>query len=189
MTAYAPTWTGRLKLTYFGGSAAHTQTWRYPGPSSGSGVTDLITAIDAYLTALEPLMWDDFAVSAVTVADVGSPVFLPIVNPFTAITGAVAFTGFVPEDKAKVLTFVGRTTSGNPWHLAQFGLDTNSLQAGGSTNYRILTGENADVTNAIAALQAGAGIILGNDAGSVAVYNYANLKSYDRWVKKVRRGA
>lgn len=189
MTAYAPNWTGRLRISYFAAGAIHSQVWRYPGPSSGSGVTDLITAIGAYLTALAPILWDDFQVNAVTVADIDSAVFLPIDNPFTGFLGTVDVADLFPAAKAFTLSFVGRTTGGGPWKLTQFGVVESPLEGLAGRNFRVLQGENADVGNCISALQAGAGIILGNDAGAVAVYNYANAKDNDRWLKKVRRGA
>jgi len=189
MTAYAPTWTGRLKISYFAAQAVHSQTWRYPGPSSGSGVTDLVAAIQAYYDALQPILWEDAIINAVTVADVNSPIFLPIVNPFTSIAGAIVLDTFEPKDKAEVCTFIGRTTTGNPWKISQFGVATGQIEVTGQLNFRVLASENVDIGNAVAALQAGGGTILGNDAGSVAIYEYANIKENDRWVKKVRRGA
>lgn len=189
MPAFGPTWTGRLKISYFGAGAVHTQTWRYPGPASGSGVADLVGTITAYLTALEPLLWSDFVVNAVTVADVDSAVFLPVPNPFTEIVGGSDTATLTPEDKAYTVGFVGRSTGGHPWHIHQFGLAVAGVQAGNAKNFRLLTGESANVDNAIAALEAGAGTILANDANTVAFYQYANVKANDRWVKKVRRGA
>lgn len=189
MTAYAPTWTGRLKVSYFAGQAIHSQTWRYPGPASGSGVTDLIAVIQAFYDALAPVAWNDWAINAVTVADLGSPIFLPIVNPFSLITGSSDIVDFEPEDKAEALTFVGRTTGGNPWHITQFGIDRDAIESAGSKNFRVLHPENATIAAAIDVLVAGGGTVLGNDAGAVAMYQYADLKENDRWVKKVRRGA
>jgi hypothetical protein len=152
-------------------------------------VTDLLAAIQTYYTALAPILWDDFQFNAVTVADINSPVFLPIINPL-AVTGIVTTAGQLePQDKAKVLTFVGRTTAGGPWKISQFGVATEGLEVAGGKNFRVLAGEDTDVGNAIAALQAGAGTILGNDANTVAFYEYADVKENDRWVKKVRRGA
>jgi hypothetical protein len=189
MTAYAPTWTGRIKLSYFAAQAVHSQTWRYPGPSSGSGVTDCLTAIHDYYTALQAQMFDDLVVNAVTVADLGSPVFLPIVNPFTDLAGAIATATFKPEDKARVLTFIGRTTAGGPWKVSQFGVSPTDLEGVATENYRVLYPENATIAAAIDALTAAAGIIIGNDAQPVAIYEYADWKPNDRWVKKTRRGA
>lgn len=189
MPAFAPNWTGRLKISYFGAGAVHSTTWRYPGPASGSGVTDLITTITNYLTALEPLLWDDYQVNAVTVADIDSSVFLPIPNPFGDIVGESTTTTLTPEDKAYTVGFVGRSTGGHPWHILQFGLAVSGVQAGNQKNFRLLNGESPEVDNAIAALEAGAGTVLANDANSVAFYQYANIKTHDRWVKKVRRGA
>jgi len=189
MTAYAPTWTGRLKVSYFAAGAVHTQTWRYPGPSSGSGVTDLVAVLTDYYAALNAILWDDFVINAVEVADVDTAFFLPIINPFTAVDGATAIAGLVPEDKAFSVQFVGRTTGGNPWKISQYGVVHTALEADGGHNFRCLGGENADMDNTFAVLQAAAGTILGNDANSVAVYNYADLAYNNRWKKKVRRGA
>lgn len=189
MTAYAPTWTGRLKVSYFAAQAVHTQTWRYPGPSSGSGVTDLISVIQSFYDALAPILWEDFIINSVTVADINSPVFLPIINPFTPVSGEILIADFEPMDKAEVASFVGRSTGGNPWKIGQFGIATRQIEVSGSLNYRALANENVNIGNAIAALQAGAGSVLANDANTVSFYEYANLKPNDRWVKKVRRGA
>lgn len=189
MPAFAPNWTGRLKVSYVAASAVHSQTWRYPGPSSGSGVTDLIAVIAAYYGALEAALWDDFTVNAVTVADLDSSIFLPIVNPFTELVGTVDSVAREPDDKADAVTFIGRSTGGHPWKISQYGLDVINMETGSTRNFRILAAENVYVSNAVAALQAGAGTVLANDANSVEFYNYANYKPNNRWVKKVRRGA
>jgi len=188
MTAFAPTWTGRVKITYFAAQAVHTQTWRYPGPASGSGVTDLLTTISSFYNALANVLYEDFNVNSVTVADIDSPVFLPIINPFASGIGTVALIDFEPEEKANVATFVGRSTGGHPWKIGMFGLVFGSIEVAGSRNYRVLETENITIGSAISALIAGAGTILANDANTVAMYNYCNLKPNDRWVKKVRRG-
>lgn len=189
MTAYAPTWTGRLKVSYFGAQAIHTQTWRYPGPSSGSGVTDLIAVVQAFYDACANIMWSDFQINAVSVADINSSVFLPIPNPFTTPTGLVDIADFEAMDKAEVTTFVGRTTGGNPWHISQYGIAVRQIEVPGQLNYRVLASENPQIGTIVGTLQAGAGTVLGNDANTVAFYDYADLKPNDRWVKKIRRGA
>ena len=189
MPAFAPNWTGRLKISYFAAKAVHTQTWRFPGPSSGSGVTDLVTTISAYFAALQDDLWEDFVVNAVTVADIDSSIFLPIPNPFTGVTGGQVMTTFSPDDKAKATTWVGRSTGGHPWKITQYGVNYDILEAAADSNYRLLRGEDAVIDATLDALAAGAGSFLANDANSVAIYDYANIKPNDRWVKKVRRGS
>lgn len=189
MTAYAPTWTGRLKISYFAGQAIHSQTWRYPGAADGSGPTILLAAITAYLEALQPILWEDYIINAVTVADVNSPIFLPIPNPITGIAGAITLDNFEPADKAEVVTFIGRSTAGGPWKIGQFGIATRQIEVTGSLNFRVLEAENVDIGNAIDALTTAAGGFIANDGQAVRMYGYANIKENDRWVKKVRRGA
>lgn len=189
MTAYGPAWTGRIHISYFAAKAVHSQTWRYAGPAGGSGQSDCTATIHAFYVAQQAIMWEDFVVNAVTVADVDSNIFLPIENPFTDIAGEILLTDFEPDDKAKFLSYIGRTTAGGPWKVFQYGLATDQLEVAGGFNYRVLAPENVDVAGAIGALQFGAGSVLGNDGQTVAFYNYANSKPNDRWVKKVRRGA
>jgi hypothetical protein len=187
MPAFAPNWTGRLKVSYFAAQAIHSQTWRYAGPATGSGVSDLTTVIQSFYDALTPVMWDDFIINSVTVADVDSSIFLPIANPFTVSGDVVTAGTFEPDNKAEATVFVGRSTGGHPWKMTQYGVAYDSLEVVTQKNYRILESENPDIAAALAALTAGGGALLANDANPVAIYNYANIKPNDRWVKKVRR--
>jgi len=187
--AYAPHWTSRMRVSYFAAQAVHSQMWRFPGPASGSGVTDLVAVLIDYYTALAPILYQDFIVNAVTVADIDSTFFLPISNPFVGLGGDLTMADFEPQEKAFQGTWVGRTTGGNPWHVSQFGISAIGLEGVASHNFRVLRIENATVAAALDVLQAAGGTIIGNDAQPVAFYDYLNVKDNDRYVKKVRRGA
>lgn len=188
MTAYAPHWTSRVKIHYFVQGAGHTMQFRFPGPITGSGLTDALGAINNWLTALEDLLWTDWTVSAVTAADQDSTVFLPQTNPFT-VTGNVATDNRQPIDKAFSVSFVARSSGGNPFKVSLYGCSPINGELDTEVNGRIRAGENADVDTAIDILQLAGAALIGNDALPLLWYDYANTKTNDRWLKKIRRGA
>lgn len=186
--AYAPHWTSRVRIHYNVQGKNHTMTFRFPGPISGSGLTDALTTINDFLNAMESALWSDWTVNAVTAADIDSTIFLPIVNPITAV-GTVDPVDREPENKAYMLTFVARTAGGNPWKFSLFGVSSTALEVTGSRDYRIRAGESSVVDGAIDLLQVSGGALIGNDAEPLFWYDYANTGEYDPTKKDVRRGA
>lgn len=188
MTAYAPHWTSRVKLHINVQSTNHTILFRFPGPISGSGITDALGALNSFFGALENAMYDDFTVNAVTAADIDSTIFLPQVNPFT-FAGTVDPVDREPEEKAFQTTFVARTASGNPWKFSLFGLSKAALELTGEKNFRVRAGESLLIDTAIDVLQLAGAALIGNDGDPLFWYDYANIGENDNWKKKVRRGA
>src|ERR1041384_8363601 len=99
MTAYYPAWTARARIKYTVGRFSHNILLRFPGPSTGSGLTDVMAAFDSFLTALQPLMYNDFTIVSVSAADIASTVFLPIANTLTP-AGGVDTTNREPQEEA-----------------------------------------------------------------------------------------
>lgn len=188
MTAYAPHYTSRVKIHYFVQGAGHTMQFRFPGPISGSGLTDALGAINDWLVALADTMYDDWTVSAVTAADQDSNIFLPQVNPFT-VTGTVDPADRQPIEKAFTVSFPARSSGGNPFKVSLYGCSRVSVELATEENGRVRAGENPDVDAAIDVLQLAGAALIGNDALPLLWYDYANVKDNDRWLKKIRRGA
>lgn len=189
MPAFAPNFTARVKVRYRAALANHTQLWRCTQLGVGFTEADAcIAAIQSVYDLLTPVMFDDWSVIDVSVAEFNSDVFIPH-GTLTAI-GTVAVAGVDPKVKADAISFVGRTTGGNPAKFAQFGYAINVSVGDDAGDYRIEGTEDTSIGGVIAQLNSftTSGDIRGNDGLPIAWKNYANTKPYDYWVKRVRQG-
>jgi hypothetical protein len=185
MTAYYPAWTARVRIKYTIGRFSHNIILRFPGPSTGSGLTDVMTAFGDFLTALQPLMYDDFTVVSAAAADIDSTVFLPIANTLTPV-GGIASATRQPDEEATAWSFVARTTGGNPWKFSLFGLFKGGIESAGGTDYRINFGENGDIDAALSVLNLNSTAFIGNDAQPLHWFGYVDYKDNDHFVKQIR---
>lgn len=185
MASYAPHYTSRLRIKYLGSGRPHNMLFRFPGPSDGSGLTEALTVIGAFLDALAPLMYDDFTVISVSIANIDTNIFLPYATTLTP-TGSIAASTRTPAEEATAWTFVARTTGGNPWKFSLFGLYQNGIEGGPGQNYRVVFGENGDMDAALAVLNGGGTALIGNDGLPTHWAPYADYKDNDHYVKKVR---
>jgi hypothetical protein len=185
MPAYYPAWTARVRIKYTVGRFSHNFLLRYPGPSTGSGLTDVMAAFGDFLTALEPLMYDDFQVVSAATADIDSTVFLPIANTLTP-AGGVASATREPQEEATAWSFVARTTGGNPWKFSLFGLARSAIEAASGQDYRIRFGENGDIDAALGVLNLNSTAFIGNDANPLHWFGYVDWKDNDHFVKQIR---
>lgn len=185
MTAYAPHYTARLRQKYSVQGSVHSINVRFPGPITGSGLTDAQNALFDFLSELQNILFDDWAIGQTSAADIDSTIFLPQTTVGT-ITGTVVTTSREEEEKATALTFVARSGSGNPMKLSVFGAAISGLESAGLVNYRFYNGENASIDAAVAVLNANSTALIGNDGQALTWYPYVNYKDYDHWVKKVR---
>lgn len=185
MPAYYPAWTARVRLKYTVGRFSHNILLRFPGPSTGSGLTDVMTAFNDFLTALGPLLYDDITFVSASAADIDSNVFLPIANTITAV-GSVATAGREPAEEATQWTFAARTTGGNPWKFGLFGLRQASVEGAGGNDYRIRFGENGDIDAALGVLNLNSTAFIGNDANPLHWFGYVDYKDNDHFVKQIR---
>jgi hypothetical protein len=185
MTSYAPPYTSRLRLKYRVQGTNHTMQARFPGPISGSGLTDCMAALHSFLVALQPAMFEDWTPISAAAADINSNIFLPVTNTIAPV-GEVGILTREEEEIAYCATFVARSTGGNPMQLRVFGLAANTLETAGGVDFRVTFGESADVEAAVGILNLNSTAILGNDGNPLIWYPYANVKPNDEWVGKVR---
>jgi len=144
-----------------------------------------MTAFGDFLTALGPLMYDDFTVVSAATADIDSNVFLPIANTLVP-AGGVASVGRRPDEEATAWTFTARTTGGNPWKFSIFGLYRDGIDVPESRDYRVRFGENGDMDAALGVLNLNSTAFIGNDANPLHWFQYADWKDNDHYVKQIR---
>ena len=190
MPSYAPNFTARARVKYRAGGGVHTQTWRCPGAGTlNVNISALFSAVENVWLALQPVLYDDTQCLACSYAVENTNVFLP----FT--TSDILGDGVTPTDdpaiKAAAVSFVGRTTTGQPAKAFFYGLAKSQLDVPNGTDFRLSPGENADVDSAITGLNSFfAGLVMcGSDGAGIVWYPYANRKPNDYWVKRVRQGA
>jgi len=183
MTDFAPNFTPRYRVRYRASGATHSQTWRF---TADADLVGAIADIQAYYTAIQDTLDDQFAVLSTSFAGIGSDVFLPA-DPITVV-GAQDQSGLQPSQKAAQLDFVGRTSGGLRMIIYQYGYSFIGVgEPGGGGDFRVTGAEDAHVGDAVAALNA-AGFLCGNDDLAGTWYPYANLKYNDYWMRKVRQG-
>lgn len=185
MPAYYPAWTARLRLEYQVGRFSHNILMRFPGPSTGSGLTDVMAAFNAFLVPLGPLMYDDIAFVSAAAADIDSNVFLPIANTIVA-AGSVAASTREPREEATEWSFTARTTGGNPWKFSLFGLWADGIEIASGRDFRIRFGENGNIDSAVSILNLNSTAFIGNDGNPLHWSQYVDYKDNDHFVKKIR---
>lgn len=134
--------------------------------------------VDVWLTALSPALFL-VTLNLVSFAADGTDIFLPVT---TGIEGNTYGTGDESDDvqRAWYINFIGRSAGGRRWRLAMFGI--RELSA----DFRFLPAENADVADAITALQGASPDLLAIDGLAVTVYNYANAGVNAHWQRAIR---
>jgi len=189
MPSYAPNFTARVKVRYHAAGANHTQLWRCTQLGVAFIEADAaIAAIQDIYDLLSPIMFDDWSVLDVSVAQFASDIFLPH-GTLTAV-GTVTTVSMAASRKAQAVSFVGRSTAGQPAKFAQFGVDTGAFADVQAIDYRVSAGEDVTIDGVIAQLNsytAGSEIV-GSDGLPIVWKGYANTKPYDYWVKRVRNG-
>lgn len=189
MPAYAPNFTARLRVRYHAAGANHSQTWRFPAHGTlGIGLTAAKDAVQAVYDHMGNTMYDDAAIISTSYAVEDTDIFLPT-SPLT-LAGVIATPVDDPSIKAAAVSFVGRTSAGQPAKMFFYGVSSALRGAEESQDFRIQPLENEFIDDTIAELNGFiAGIILcGSDANPVTWYPYANSKDMDYWVKRVRQG-
>lgn len=190
MTAYAPNFTARLRVKYHAALANHSQTWRFPSFGvGGAGLAAAEAAVQAFYDDIAPVMYDDWAFISSSFADVDSDVFLPAAS-FT-LTGTITTPTTDPSIKAGGVSFVGRSSGGQPAKVFQYGISVPISDSHNAGDFRINPTEIPEIDTAIAELNGFiAGLVLcGSDGQAVTWYPYANFKDMDYWVKRIRQGS
>ena len=85
-------------------------------------------------------------------------------------------------------TFVGRTVTGGPWKLVQYGLDFPTQADNVGADFRVNAGESITLDAATGNLLTAAGTndFIGNDGTAVVVYAYADVAYNATWKRKIR---
>jgi len=186
MADFAPNFTPRLKLEYSCQSSRHVMTWRLPISTTRGAVGPYVSKMGAFLETLADKLFNDWAVVSTNFAAGGSDVFLPVAD-VTQPTASAVITGRQPGDKANAIQFVGRGENGARASFWVFGSfyrqDTASV-----TDYRIHNAEDAAISAATGILNETPPTLVAIDDSDVTWYPYANFKSNDHWVHKVRGG-
>lgn len=188
MPDYAPNYTARYRMRYSVGGANHTSTIRPAGSSddpaaiAGAGAA-IFTDV---LTALAPMLSDDFTVLGADVAVANSDIFLPAatVPVGTGSLGTTLDAGWVPMN----LSFVGRTTAGGRGLFRIFGPSVNPMASEVTQNdWRLTAAEDARVSDVVNILMLDGARLKGNDGAALIIYPYANVSAHAYWQKRRRR--
>jgi len=168
-----PSNTPRFRVNYT--TANHNHSFQIRSAASPAVIG---THIQNFLITLTPLL-HALVVNDVVWAPAGSDVFNPVV------TGAEGYSvgGGVPAAQSLeplALNFIGRTSGGRRVRRAVFGAK------GGAGNFRYSPGEEGNIDNAVAVLQAAGSTLLGIDGIAPIWKEYVNVKYFDHWVKEIR---
>lgn len=167
--------TNVLFVDYTTGVNDHTLLCRFDGDDTGASA---MTAVDAFLTALSPLLGDTTII--------GARVQLLGTNVSSDVTwsGATGYGdgGGTPSQDAIYVDFVGRSPAGRRVRAAMFGFEQVAVGA----NYRASRGETAEVDDALDLLMSFGDSFLAID-GTVPVWKqYANVGVNAYWRNKNR---
>jgi hypothetical protein len=185
MPDFAPNFTARYRLKYSVVGTAHTMTWRFAsGFVDEAGAADKVAAV---INAMHTNLYESWEAISADFAPADSDVFLPsVISSFDAGTQTDPTT---TAHEALAVSFIGRSASGGKARMFLYG--TNLVEdtlVAYANDWRVLSGESANVLAAVAELNAGSPDIYANDNVVVTWYPYINLKFNDRWVRKLRRG-
>jgi len=171
MAPLPPNSTPRFKFNYTVNNTDHSFQVRSAGSPSAVG-----SLVDAFLEAIADAIYG-LTISTAEFAADASDIFLPVT---TGIEGNVYGTGFAgPPEENWFYGFIGRSAGGRRWHLDIFGARTLG------TDYRIVPGESAVLTDGIDVLNASTSLIA-IDGLAVTVYPYVNCGNNAHWQRAVR---
>lgn len=188
MPDFAPTLTPRYIAKYRAGGRPHNVLVRGVRTETQSAtVTRAQTALHAFFLNLAPKLPDDFLWTGALYIPQDTNVSIPAGTP-EDVTGGTALSAFKTRQKITMAHFAGKTLNGvkasiNAWSLA---ISTGDSTDPDGEDYIVTAAEDADIANAIAALNAAA--LPGIDSAAITFYNQCTLKQHDFYVKKVRKG-
>lgn len=187
MADFAPNFTGRYRLRYSFFGTQHSMQWRVAADTES--ITGLVSKIELFLSDLAPRLWSDWTVLGGDFAPADSDIFLPAAAPASP-TGTGDPGDRVNTDKAVSISFVGRSSGGEKARMFLYGttLAASFLRATPGNDFKLLSTEVAQISDAIVRLNETAPNIVANDNNPVTWYEYVNLKYNDRWVRRLRRG-
>lgn len=177
MAPLPPNSTARLFLDYSDGQHAHTLSWRYD--QADLAVTDVMDALDAFLTAFTTGLYLITILSA-RYQLTGETITTPV-----AWTGAATYgSGSMPAvDAPREVRFLARSSGGRKTSFAVYG-----SSIGIPATYRYNVGDNAAVDAAIAQLQLAADIsaFITIEGLPPTVYQFADVNFNSYWERKAR---
>jgi hypothetical protein len=174
MAPLPPTTTKRWFLDYSVGGVDHTLMMR---SSANVTAAEAVTAISGFLAQLAPVLYE-ITVTGFRVAELNSNVTNPVVWTGNATYGS----GAAPENSIpNFISFIGRSAGGRRARVFVFGFKLNY-----PSNYRFEAGENADVDDARAQLDAYANRWLTIDTLDAVWNAYANTGVNAYWQRQIR---
>lgn len=178
VTALPPSSTERWYYDYSANGVQHTLIMRVATPQEA---IDAATAIHTFLTAIEGNL-SEIATIALRVAVGGSNI-----TNLRPTDGLSATYGSTPGTAINVplqVTFTGKSQDGHKARVGIFG-----WLAQNDASWRILSGEDADVSAGVTALGdlTAAGFFVSISGAAVVWNEYANIGYNDHWVKERRR--
>lgn len=190
MADFAPNVTFRYRLKYRAVARTHTVMVRAArGTLASPGAAQCATYIRAVFSALAAMLPADLAFISADYSLTDSDLFFPAAVP-AAVTGANALTLYSKQDSITHCTFSGRGALGSKVSVKIYGvaLNPDALPVNIASDFLILSSEQVEIANAIAALNTGSGVIVAIDNSVPAYYAQATVKVNDYWLKKVRQG-
>jgi len=106
-----------------------------------------------------------------------------LLHPYTGAQPTGTGTNIDNDQRARTLSFVGRTAGGHKSRLFVFGIDAFS-----EGDYRVDTTESTFVAAVVTQLVNTPGVFLGIDGLAPVWHSYANIGYNDHWIKVYRKG-
>jgi len=188
MPDFAPNYTVRYKLTYSTLSRIHTVQVRAVRGSGAAGAFGVRDRLRAVIDALAPVRYTDWTVLGGAYALEDSDIFLPDPAPGAFVVGAAAIPANPKSEGTAHINFMGLSALGHKASFFLYGVGLTPEAAGATADdFRVITGENAQVLAAVTAANAGTGIAA-NDNNIVVWKPYVNVAYNGYYKRRVRRG-
>jgi len=169
--------TAVLFVDYSGCGEDHTLQVRY---GSGSSANDAMTLLDAVWSAMSPRL-RLVTISGARVRDISTNVTYPVTWTGASTYGSGAGVHF---EAAYYADFVGRSIDGRRCRLAFFCAAAPADVT--NDDFRVTAAENADVSDAIDALNAGSDVPVSISGQAVNWQLYANIGTNAYWRNRLR---
>jgi hypothetical protein len=186
MPDFAPNYTFRYRVHYSALGKEHSFMWRLQRGTDAGILGSLTAKVVSFLNALQSSRWTDFTVMSAEYSLQDTVVFLPagtpVVLPGTATPPAAAIS-----QSTAAISFVGRSTAGQKGRFFLYGTifsPEGSLVS--ADDFRLVSGDHADLTGALGALNTASPQLSASDGFSITYYPYVNLKYNDYWVRRAR---
>lgn len=190
MADFAPNATSRYKAHYNVVGRPHTIQVRFARNAIiGDIVSNCRNYLNAIFAALAGAICDDFAFTGAEAAVSDSDLFFPVTAPVSPV-GGIPIATYTKQDSITHLTFSGRGPGGSKINQKIYGIQFNpdTLPATSPEDFVVLATENAFVSAAIGAFNAGPAGIVAIDNTRPIYHQRATVKINDFWLRQVRKG-